>query len=132
MLVTAPKDPLFLVKSESTEKLRRIRQIRVLVFSDKNIVKVALGGSEKGRQTSVHSRKMFEIQRWNFVNVTSLSSKALQRIALPSKNLRAAESPLFTAPFEPKGDQLIGLHEIRLTVHFDDGATHEHVHRWVE
>ena len=52
VLVTAPKDPLFLVKSESTEKLRRIRQIRVLVFSDKNIVKVALGGSEKGRQTS--------------------------------------------------------------------------------
>ena len=51
VLVTAPKDPLFLVKSESTEKLRRIRQIRVLVFSDKDIVKVALDGSEKGMQT---------------------------------------------------------------------------------
>ena len=48
VLVTAPKDPLFLVKSESTERLRRLRQIRVLVFSDKNIVKVSLDGSEKG------------------------------------------------------------------------------------
>ena len=53
----------------------------------------------------------------------------LQRTALPSKNLTASESPLFVAPFEPEGDQLTGLHEIRITVHFDDGSTHQHVHR---
>ena len=29
-------------------RLRRLRQIRVLLFSDKNIVKVSLDGSEKG------------------------------------------------------------------------------------
>ena len=48
VLVTAPKDPLFLVKSESTQKLRGLRKIRVLVFSEKKIVRVTLGSSDQG------------------------------------------------------------------------------------
>ena len=48
MVVTAPKDPLFLTKSESTDKLRRMRQFRVLVFSDKKIERVTIDGDQKG------------------------------------------------------------------------------------
>ena len=73
MLVTAPKDPLFLVKTESTEKLRRIRQIRVLVFSDKDVVKVTLDGSEKGRQTSLHNtvETAYKVTRYKVDNFKS-------------------------------------------------------------
>jgi hypothetical protein len=102
LIVTSPKDPLFLTKNESVRKMRRIRHIRVLVFSDRKIINVTMNGG----------------------------SVTMSRIALMTKNLTAERSPLFTSPFHPGPEELRGLHDLTFTVYLADGTTHEQTHRY--
>ncbi len=102
VVVTSPKDPLFLTNSDSLSKLKRIKEIRMLVFSDRDIAKVTFNDEKV----------------------------VMKRTAMPTKNLTSDKSPLFTAPFNPTTEESTGLHTITFTVHLSDGTKHRHEHRF--